>query len=48
MSSLNAVYCSYYKLHKVDEVAVISNCMKMAVDSLADGALCSNHWIVVH
>lgn len=28
MRSLNAIYCSYYKL-QVDEVAVISNCMKV-------------------
>jgi len=48
MRSCNYIHCSYYKLHKVDEVAVVSNCMKVKVSSLADGTLCRNHWIVGH
>jgi len=34
MRSLNAIHCSYYKLHKVEEVAVVSNCMEVEVSSL--------------
>jgi hypothetical protein len=46
--SLNAIHCSYYKLRKVDEVAVVSSCMKEEVCSLADGAVLRNHWIAGH